>query len=190
MSLATNFDQACIDGDLESVEYIIYNAIELAVTHGKLNVVEYFGDLGYDMTTFLHIACGNEDMPMVRYLLSVILQSGGELDDDIIYFPCAKGNMELLCLLLKSGAELWPESLNVAASGGHNDMIKFLIDQGVDVTYQEDEWNSLFFACQNGHVETVELLLDYGVPIVTDSKNRYCYDVTDKQEIKALFQEH
>ena len=48
-----SLDQACIDGDLESVKYIIWNGIELAITHGNLDVVEYFGDLGYDRTIII-----------------------------------------------------------------------------------------------------------------------------------------
>jgi ankyrin repeat protein len=182
----SNLEEACTKGHLDDVRYIVNSSIEAAVTNGRIDIVEYFAAHRFDLDPYFHLACESGDMAMIRYLLKVV----DELDDDIIYYACRKGDMDMLCLLLNAGAKLWPESLAVAAAGGHNDMIEFLIKYGADVEYQEDEWNSLFFACQNNHVETVKLLLDYDVPIITDSRGNYCYDVTDNEEIKALFQEY
>lgn len=82
------------------------------------------------------------------------------------------------------------EELLQAAAQGHLTEVNKLLDQGVDVNFEDYDGGrtALFYATCNGHRDVVKLLLRRGADVrIKDHDGRIAADDAQSPEMRALF---
>jgi uncharacterized protein len=154
--LGAAFRTACWQGNLSKVQ-------ELFAQGAPLEDRDVYG------RTPLFLAC-HGDPDVVKFLMAQGAKiDAAEKDGDMsMTHACQYGDLESAKMLLAAGAN--PNVLNdtgqtplmLAAIEGHDDLVAFLIDQHVDVNFENSCDPALFGAVWKDHPSTAKLLIEAG----------------------------
>ena len=155
------FWEACVDGNLEAVQWYIKEGI-------NVNQVDNRG------FTPLYIACAWGHLDVVNALLStdgIDVNKANRYRATPLYIACQHGHLEVVnALLRQDGINInlarygGSTPLYVACRNGHSDVVNALLRQdGIDINRAESEYGRtpLYTACLNGHLEVVKALLRF-----------------------------
>lgn len=78
--------------------------------------------------------------------------------DELMQTACAYGQNEVIKFLLNKDPKIESEHLNSACFYGHANTVKLLIENGANVS--EDDNSALCHACINGHVDVVKVIIE------------------------------
>ncbi len=87
------------------------------------------------------------------------------------------GQVEMMALFVARGADLrrsnrnGEQALQLAAWGGHLDAVRWLLEHGVPLERQGNNWGALHYAVFNGHQKLVEELIARGANVNARSPN-------------------
>lgn len=185
---------AVCDGVLEIVELLIKEGadlcysggyawgsyMELAATNGRLEVIKYLLNNGFDRKKFLKDnslidACGKNFVDVAKYLIQQgkdieqPLCQGGDIEEGYTPLRMATGHKCLDCVkfLCELGANVntkgFDTPLYTAAANGSLEIVKILVSYGADVNLtDEKDVTPYYIATRYGQKETAEYLLSCG----------------------------
>ena len=153
---------AIMSGSVEIAEFLIKNGadiylctsedwnslIEFAAVYGRLDIIKYLLENGYDKETFLKdnsliFAASNDFTEIIKYLI----EKGKDIDqpfDNIKGYTALReaaqvNSVESVALLCSLGANVNAEGLDtplyIAATEGNFEIVKLLVDNGANVNY-------------------------------------------------------
>jgi ankyrin repeat protein len=148
------------------------NVLTEAAEEGYTEIVRALLDARYWDDKVLVAAASSGHLELVRWLLSVKFDPN--LDEGAPLIEAAKNeDPELISLLLDSGAEMQDKALATACWYGNVGVVRLFLDRGADVNVDivDDmdlftvEETLLMIAVQNNWFELVKLLLDNGADV-------------------------
>lgn len=184
---------AVASGKLETVQWLLshqmllhqknkagYNALQLAIINGYLNIAQlllqhgaYATEKGSDngSDTALQLAAANDHIELMQSFQAAgaLLTEKGKNGKTPLLCAAAKGKLETVQWLLGHGASLNDRNdsdenvLFCAAANGKLDIILWLVTQGLSLK-EKNKWgdNILLCAVANGQLEIVQWLMSQG----------------------------
>lgn len=149
------------NGDIKIVEYLLKNGLKLRKVTDNGNEVDW--------------AVGSNQPQMLDWLLSKGIVSQGKVG--IAIMACGVGSLEMLKVILKHNPEAINEQdhekwslIHVAAEVGAKELLGFLIEQGLDVNYENLGKTAIELAYENEKWETVEILRPLSTKTLSGAK--------------------
>ncbi|KAJ7127859.1 ankyrin repeat-containing domain protein, partial [Mycena epipterygia] len=174
---------ACLRGSMEVVRLLLENGadvngheeggspLEVAASSGHTEIVDLLLETGANVNpqstrygSPLEVAVRRGHTEIVGLLLGKCADVNAQstMHSSPLWYACRNGHADIVRLLLANVdiATHGSRVLEAAASEGHTDIVGLLLEKGVDVNAQHEEYgNALQAACRNGHINTVRLLL-------------------------------
>lgn len=176
---------ACSSGKLEVVKYLnsiglfdLSKSSKVAVEMGHLDIISYFGSLGYKWRDFdlLNIAAGKGHLSIVSYLISMGTPFLKKLDskgNSALLNAIRNGKLDVAKFLISMGANVNhknsrdEQALHLASQSGSVDMVKFLIDECGAISQQHsknsDSQNPIQVAIQCKHLDILKYFISIGI---------------------------
>ncbi|KAL3872338.1 hypothetical protein ACJMK2_040269 [Sinanodonta woodiana] len=185
------------NGNLKIVKYLIktnpgllqqndkngWTALHHAASKGSVPVLETLIAAGLDITArnnddenILHIAVGNDNLNIVKYLIKTnpgLLQQNDKNGWTALHHAASKGSVpvieSLLAAVLNNTARNNDDENILHIAAGHDNMtiVKYLIQNYPGLLQQNDQngWTALHHAASKGSVPVFEILLAAGLDI-------------------------
>jgi len=154
----TRIADAAMQGDKDAVRTLLKQKIDVNAAHG-------------DGATALHWAAYNDDLEMVRMLLSAGASINATTREGAItplFMACTNGDASMIEALLKAGADAKSVKANgttalmMAAASGSADAVKVLLDHGAEINAKESAngQTALMFAAALNRDAVIKLLME------------------------------
>lgn len=134
--------------------------------NGNTEMIEYLLDRGADKTKALRVACIQRKINIVKMLV----QRGANIHIDNL-FSDALDDVNIVKFLVSKGLKLTGDNLKLAADNYRVEMVVYLLDQGIDIHYDDDY--AIHVAYEHCYENLIKLLvkrganfrkeLDYGI---------------------------
>ena len=180
--LSSALNLACINGDMQTVNYLRFeakatledDAVLNAAKNGHLQLVKELINDGANVRRYddhaLHWACGNGHFEMVKYLIEEV----GAANKSDKHFPVEQaaqyGHLEILKYLCENKMANFKCNNNypvrTAAWSGHLEVVKYLHGKGADIRSRNNY--ALRYSIENGHLPVLKYLIQAGVEINDD----------------------
>lgn len=187
--IITAFEEACGNGEIETVKVLIEagisvmneDAILKATYNERIEIVELLINQGLDKQ-FIQRYFGNVlsygKAKIVELLLKIgvdperqMYKNSREVGERYIIFATKNGYDEIVDLLIKYGANIYnryfdsEHPLIIAAEKGYTKVVKVLLENGLSVKGDDEEFaeKAMRIAKREGFTEIVELLEKAGV---------------------------
>jgi ankyrin repeat protein len=161
-----NLKDACISGDLKTVEYLFYkddeyeynDSAKIAFIYGckggHINIVKFAiskVNIEHTFNEGFNNACSHGHEDIVKLMIS----KGVNDWNSGLYYACEGGHMNLIHLMIEKGAHDWNLGFSGACSGGHIDIANLMIKKGAK------HFNNGFCnACECNHIDIVKLIIE------------------------------
>ena len=154
--------------------------VSIAAAYGNMDMIKYFVDEGMDVNkspsiydTPIIAATKYNNTEIVKYLMKLdknLINNILDKRNNVLYFSCKNGNLELTKLFIENGLtidnESFFEALRIAVVNNHIDVVKYLLDSNNDINIKDGEGNTLLYYVKN--LETTKFLVEAGI-----DKNSY-----------------
>ena len=163
---AINYNKLWLVRILVENDANIYNRnnlpIKCAMNHYDIFIylaskIKNLNEIGNEL---LIIAAGSDNIQVLKYLV----MKGFNIDDKALIQACIYNKLVNVIYLIDNGANADNENaLYESLLKGHVDIIEYLIDNGADINYNNDEL--LINAIEDNNLKMVKLLLVFGADI-------------------------
>jgi ankyrin repeat protein len=170
---------ACRNGDVEMVKLLtkdendfkspkFWLLIELACTHGHVEVIEHIYEKCHDIQVFFEphfiAAVKKGHLRVVKFLADKGIVHTN--NDYALIWAASSGHLEVVKYLVEKGLDIHFKDDNAliwAASNGHFEVVKYLVEKGADIHAKDDQ--PCQYACVFGHFKIAKYLLEKGAHI-------------------------
>lgn len=190
--ITDNLESALCDsaslGYLDMVKYLIDSGIRLdwnenqplinASYFGYFDIANFLIERGADISSRNYEAFLSATMNNYEDVSFLLLEKGSDVNTkngQALCYAVENKNLNLLKYFIEKGGILREENylLPIASKNGDIEMMQFLIDNGFDVNFDNNQ--SLIMGCIEGHFEVVKFLVENGADIHARNDESICY---------------